>query len=223
MAAASSPGTSSTSRWRPSRTTSAPDATTCLTSAAVPAANTAASGSLPPPASRGESRDSVTRSAYAPGTISPASGQPRQAFPPTVAAVTRSAALKCPRRLVTRRWESSSQRASSKQVDDAVPVAAERERRPGGGKRRGGAHAVGEVGLGERAHADRRQRAAEQVHVQLGQVRGVYQRRARAERPRVVENLGRRTAEGGHGTRRSPAAAPTGARAQARHGRATRP
>src|ERR1700733_4746760 len=51
-------------------------------SAAVPAANSAASGSpAPAPASRGPASGTVTRSAYAPGTISPASGEPTQACP----------------------------------------------------------------------------------------------------------------------------------------------
>ena len=76
-----------------------------------------------------------------------------------------------------------------------MPVAAKRQRRSGGGERGSGADAVGEVGLGQRAHADGRPRPGQQLDVARGQVGGVHHRRARAERARRVEHLGRGRAE----------------------------
>ena len=68
------------------------------------------------PASRGVSSRTVTRSARAPGTISPASGQPRQACPAAVAAPASAAAPNRPRRPEASRSSSSTRRASSSRV-----------------------------------------------------------------------------------------------------------
>ena len=94
--------------------TSRPPITTVRTSAAV-APNTAASSatSLPAPAVRALSSDTVTRSAQAPGAISPASGQPRLACPAQVAASSSVSAVKWPRARRASRSAYSTPRASS--------------------------------------------------------------------------------------------------------------
>src|SRR6266851_3527565 len=115
MARESSPGTSGTSRWTPSRTTSRPPITTVRTSAAQ-APNTAASSAAPSaaPAVRTLSNDTVTRSAHSPGAISPASGQPRLVCPSQVAARNSASAVKCPRERRASRSAYSTPRASSR-------------------------------------------------------------------------------------------------------------
>ena len=149
---------------------------------------------LPAPARRGLSSDTVTRSAYAPGTISPASGQPRHARPLADAATARPAALKWPRRRETVPSRSLQPAGLGEQVDGRMAVAAQAEGAPGRRQRGGGADPVGEVGLGQRAHAHGALGVAQQRDVSFRQVGRVHHSGPRAEHPGVLEHFGWRLA-----------------------------
>src|SRR6266496_2203688 len=72
------------------------------------------------------------------------------------------------------------------QVDDGVAVAADAQRAAGGGQRRGGADAVGQVALGGRAHADGRAGGAEAADVVVAEPGGVDRGGARTEHAAAV-------------------------------------
>src|SRR6266540_4046120 len=72
------------------------------------------------------------------------------------------------------------------QVDDGVAVAADAQRAAGGGQRRGGADAVGQVALGGRAHADGRAGGAEAADVVVAEAGGVDRGGARTEHAAAV-------------------------------------
>ena len=143
-------------RGCPSATTTRPPTTTWRTSAAV-AANTAVvegvarSRCRPCAPSRAPI---VVRSASAPGSMRPASGQPRLAWPCSVAiAQQRRARRGCPRTPVARRSSSSTARASSSRSITAWESLPSVEPGAGVAQRPRRADAVGEVALGRRAEA----------------------------------------------------------------------
>jgi len=101
-----------------------PEATTCLTSARGPRGEHRGQrvATAPPDPQPGRVQGqrhevSVRRRARSPPPRASQGRHARRRSPPA----SRSAALKCPRRLVTRRCESSSQRCLFEQVDHAVP------------------------------------------------------------------------------------------------------
>ena len=126
----------------------------CATSAAV-AAMTSWPGRLP--AVRALSSRTATRSARAPGAMRPASGQPSARCPATVSASTSSAGRKRPRSpgdqpLVQSRARGPRRTGRSRRAGRCRGRAGSRRR----ASRADRADAVGEVGLGGRADADRR-------------------------------------------------------------------
>src|SRR6266545_558858 len=114
MALASAWPTSPNATWQRCSTTGRPPITTWVTSAAV-AANTTWSmrSSGRAPASRGEPRSRVAKSARAPVWRRPASRQPIAAMPPVVAAASSAAGRWWPRRPEARRSSNSKARDSS--------------------------------------------------------------------------------------------------------------
>src|SRR5712691_6187068 len=160
-------GTSLMSRCVPSRTTSLPPATTWRTSAAVAAKITdssAVAGDVP--ASRGLSSATVTRSASAPGTISPASGHGSgagQLGGGEVAAPLGGQPL-----------AELDPPGLLEQVDHGLAVGAEAEHAAGRRQRAGRPDPVGEVGLRRRAEARAGPAAAKQLDVPAGQVGSVH-------------------------------------------------
>ena len=125
----------------------------------------ASASSLAVPAVRTESSVTVVRSARAPASMRPASGQPSARWPCSVA-IRRSAAVS---------WRPRTQRRQAlveldgpgllEEVDDGVRVAAERQAGAGVAQGERRADAVGEVALRRRADAARAPRRAEQPDV----------------------------------------------------------
>ena len=101
-----------------------------------------------------------------------------------------------PRSPVVSRWSRLEQPGLGEQVGQRVLVAAQAERGPGVAEPAEGADAVGQVGLGAGAGADRRAAAAEGGDVVGGEVGGVHRGGVRAEQRR-----GRRAGGSGCGRR----------------------
>ena len=178
--------------WRPSTTTSRPSTSTCRTSRAEPRTRPSrARAPAPQPASRTASSETVTRSARAPGSIRPASGQPRQACPPSEAARSSAAAAWCPRSPLARRSSSSTARASSNMsitAWESLPSESEAPASTSGRIRpMPSARSRSVVGTDAAARA----RAAEQAHVAVVEVGGVNGGEARLERAGIGEQRGR--------------------------------
>ena len=170
------------------RTTWRPATTTSVTSAAVAAATSIGTGSSgSTPASRTPSSPTAHRSAGSPG---------RSAAPAVAAASSAPGLVEAPaaggQPLV-----QLDRAGLLEQVDDRVRVAADAQRAAGGGQRRGGADAVGQVALGGGAQAGGRAARPQQGDVAGGHVGAVHGRGGRAEHAVVVGQLGGRAAGGG--------------------------
>ena len=159
----------------------------------------------------------------APGSIRPASGQPRQACPCSVAARISDSVVWIPRRPLASRSSSSIARASSKRSMNGVRVRAERERRAGAGEPAHrpipSARSRSVVGQAQQ-HAPA---SPSKPHVGLVEVRRVYGREARVERAGVGEQGGRRPRRRRRGTPRSRPVAQRRARAAGSHARVPTP
>ncbi len=179
----------------------------------------------PLPASRTESSPTVTRSAIAPGSIRPASGQPMRAVAPLGrGAAAAAAAPWWPRSPVTSRSSSSIARISSKRSMTACESEPSARRAPAVGDRRRRPDAVGEVALGRRAEAAGAAALAEQPEVVVGEVGEVDRGEALVRaRPASASSVGRADAVRRAGRPRSrPAARRRGREAAARRSRAQR-
>ena len=206
--------TSTTRRCLPSRTISRPSTMTCVTSEAKPAKRTPQPGVGSNPAVRTVSRRTVTRSARAPGAMTPASVQPRACVPGLVAAVSSSSTAKWPRRSSRSRSLSLDGPGLLEEVDDGVAVAAEGQRRSGVLQGPGRADAVAQIALRGGAEAD-----------VMSCRRGGYGRRGErcvawtavtlVQHARRSEELGRACSREARGTPRSRPAVRRGARGSA--------
>ena len=165
------------------------------------------------PASRTPSSATVTRSARAPGSIRPASGQPRHACPSAEAARISSSAPWRPRSPLARRSSSSTARASSNMSITACESLPSDSDAPASLSRRIGpipsARSRSVVG-----HTQQHEpRPAEQAHVVVVEMRCVHRGEVRGQRAGLVEQRRWGCSRRRPGTPRSRRAARTRARA----------
>ena len=159
------------------------------------------------------SRPTVTRSAIAPGSIRPASGQPRHRVTGGGRRPQQRARGRGGRAPRSQALVELHRARLLEEIDDGVGVGAEGEADAGRrASRAAGADPVGEVALGRRAQAAGRAGVAQEAEVGVGEVGGVDRGEALRQRPR----LGRAARSG---SRRARRGTPRSRRAARRRGR----